>query len=188
MVSLNDKQILQLFSERSEAALQAVSEAWGRLGICVAQNILHSREDAEECVSDALHVLWESIPPASPDPLLPYFLRTVRNISLNRRRAQKTKRRDPGQILPLEDADVLGELALFDESEADSEQIRQALDEFLALLSEADRILFLRRYWFEDSLADIAGRLGITENNARVRLSRCRNKLRQILAGKGITV
>lgn len=180
-----DNEIISLFNSRSEEAIVRLSERYGRLGLCIAKNILSNHEDAEECVSDAFRVLWEKIPPEKPDPLLPYFLRVVRNIALNRRRAAGAMKRSDGENLPIDD---FAELIAFDDREDDAKEIRAVIDSFLTSLPKKDRILFMRRYWFEDSIADIAVRFGITENHVRVKLTRLKAKLKKYLEKEGIDV
>ena len=180
-----ESEIIALFDARSEEALALVAERYGKLGLGIAKNILSSREDAEECVSDALGVLWNRIPPEKPHPLLPYFLRIVRNISLNRRRAENAAKRSAGEKLPLDDfADVIA----FDDGEEEAAEIRAALDGFLASLKKEDRVLFMRRYWFEDEVSAAAKMLGISENYARVKLTRLKAKLKKYLEKEGIDV
>lgn len=183
-----DRIILAGLFERSENALERLDAAYGRLGISTAKNILHTREDAEECVNDALGVIWDKIPPEKPEPLLPYFLRIVRNIALNRRRAMTAKKRNAGKTVPLEDWDTISELGVFDETDMDENILRDILDAFLVGLKKEDRILFMKRYWFEEDIGEIADELGITENNARVRLTRLKAKLKKALEKEGITI
>ena len=180
-----DRKIIALVHARSEEAIAEIQSKYGRLALGTANNILRSREDAEECVSDAVNVLWNRIPPENPDPLLPYFLRIVRNISLNRRREKNAKKRSDGEALPI---DELADVIAFDDCEEDSASIRDALNGFLLSLRKDDRILFLRRFWFEDDMKEIAEMLGISENNAKVRLTRLIAKLRKHLEKEGIDV
>jgi RNA polymerase sigma-70 factor (ECF subfamily) len=181
----DDEKIISLFFSRSEEAITETQRKYGRLGMRIAENILGSREDAEECVSDAMGILWNRIPPEMPNPLLPYFLRIVRNISLNRRRSQNARKRSNGEDLLL---DELADVIAFDDREEEAERIREALDGFIAALPQKDRILFVRRYWFEDSIGDISVSLGISENNAKVKLTRLKAKLRKHLEKEGIDV
>ena len=180
--------ITEMLIRRDEGALDSLRIRHGRLGMQIARNILRCEEDAEECLADALTAMWEQIPPQSPDPLLPYFLRAVRNLALKRRRAMTAQKRDGGEVLSPEDWDTVAELEFYSDREEDSERIRDALNGFLGTLRREDRVLFVRRYWFEDDPAHIADLLGITENHARVRLTRCKKKLRAYLEKEGITI
>ena len=183
-----DSDITEMLLRRDEGALDSLRIRHGRLGMQIARNILRCEEDAEECLADALTAMWEQIPPQSPDPLLPYFLRAVRNLALKRRRAMTAQKRDGGEVLSPEDWDTVAELEFYSDREEDSERIRDALNGFLGTLRREDRVLFVRRYWFEDDPAHIADLLGITENHARVRLTRCKKKLRAYLEKEGITI
>lgn len=183
-----DSDITEMLIRRDEGALDSLRIRHGRLGMQIARNILRCEEDAEECLADALTAMWEQIPPHSPDPLLPYFLRAVRNLALKRRRAMTAQKRDGGEVLSPEDWDTVAELEFYSDREENSERIRDALNGFLGTLRREDRVLFVRRYWFEDDPAHIADLLGITENYARVRLTRCKKKLRAYLEKEGITI
>ncbi len=183
-----DSDITEMLTRRDEGALDRLQMRHGRLGMQIAYNILHSTEDAEECLADALAAMWEQIPPHSPDPFLPYFLRAVRNLALKRHRAMTAQKRDGGELLSPEDWDTVAELELFSDREEDSERIRDALNSFLGTLRREDRVLFVRRYWFEDDTAVLASSLGISENHARVRLTRIKKKLRVYLEKEGITL
>lgn len=183
-----DGDIVALLLERDACGLESLRQRHGRLAMQIAYNILRCDADAEECVSDAICSMWEQIPPQSPDPFLPYFLRAVRNLALKRRRAMTAQKRDCGELLSPEDWDTVAELEFYSDREENSERIRDALNGFLGTLRREDRVLFVRRYWFEDDPAHIADLLGITENHARVRLTRCKKKLRAYLEKEGITI
>lgn len=190
---MEDNAIIAMLYARTEEALSVLQDRYGRLCHGVAKNILGSPEDAEECVNDTLDAVWSRIPPAKPDPLLPYVLRITRNIALNRRRASLAKKRYAGENLSVEalqeeTGEIPAELAVYDTQDTDEESLREALNGFLAGLAREERILFLRRYWFEDPVPEIAERLDITENHARVRLTRLKAKLRRYLEREGISV
>ena len=174
----SDADITQSLLARQEEGLSRLRLRHGRLAMKIAYGILGCDADAEEIVSDALCAMWAQIPPKRPDPLLPYFLRTVRNLALVRRRAFLSRKNEVHrEALPF-DEDVLSELGFFSDSEVQDEAIRTALSEFLASLSERDRVLFVRRYWFCEDTADIALSLGMRVGNARVYLTRMKEKLR----------
>lgn len=183
-----DSDIVRKLLDRDEQGLEFLRHRYGRLAMQLARNILGCDADAEECVSDALCAMWEQIPPHQPEPLLPYFLRAVRNLALKRRRAMTAQKRGGGDWLSPEDWDTIAELELTTDREEDSERIRDALNGFLGGLRREDRILFVRRYWYEDEIGSIAALLGISENHARVRLTRCKKKLKAYLGKEGITV
>lgn len=183
-----DSDIVMLLQSRDEQGIDVLRSRYRRLAMKVAYGILKCDADAEECVSDAFRAMWEQIPPHTPDPFLPYFLRTVRNLALKCRRSMQTQKRGGGELLSPEEWDTAAELEIFSDREEDSARIRDALNSFLGTLRREDRILFVRRYWFEESAEDLAALLGMTENHVRVRLTRCKKKLKQHLEREGITI
>lgn len=183
---MEDRDIVELFWQRSSQALHALEETYGSQLRRLAGNLLSSPQDAEECVNDAYLGLWEGIPPARPQPLLPYALRVVRNLCLKRYHWNTAQKRySPFDVAYSE---LEGMLADFSgpEEHQDLQELRAALEEFLWKLSSQDRRLFLGRYWYGASHKDLAIRLGTTENNTAVRLSRLREKLRKHLLEKGV--
>lgn len=179
---MNDAEIIGLFWERSENALSAFSQKYGGLIYRTAENILGSIQDALECQNDTYLGLWRAIPPEKPESLAAYSVRMTRNIALNRRRAGKTRKQC--DALPLEDLEnyILGASA---EDHCSAQELGQALNRFLEKLDPENRAIFLRRYWFSDSIETIAKKLGHTENIISVRLHRIRNKLKKFLEQEG---
>lgn len=180
---MEDKQIVAMLFARAEGAIEALGKRFGRQLLQIAKNILESFHDAEECVSDTYLALWNAIPPAEPDPLAPYVYRTGRNIALNRlsrETAQKRSRYDLSleelnSCLPGEDL----------EQALDARALGREIDRYLAGQSEENQYIFLRRYWFGDSVAEIAKALSLKENAVSVRLNRLREKLRAHLVKEG---
>jgi len=182
---MDDKHIITLFEARSEDALKAVTDKYGRLCSMLARNITNSREDGEECVNDALLVLWKKIPPESPEPLAAYILRIVRNLAYKRLRHESAAKRSAGDVMPL---DELCEVLTFDDNEADERELACAVDRFLSSLDERDRLLFMRRYWFNEPIRTLAEAFGMSESAVKVRLMRLRNRLREHLRKEGYEV
>jgi len=144
-----------------------------------------SHPDAEEAVNDTYLALWDSIPPERPQPLEGYVHRTGRNVALKKLRFQSAQKRNSHYDVSLEElAGALPDNSL--QEALDARALGQAIDRFLDTLSDTNRTLFLRRYWFGDQIWDIASVLGISENAATVRLSRLREKLRYYLYKEGI--
>lgn len=184
---MEDREIVNLFFDRSQQAIVETQEKYGEKLRRLAENLLNSTEDAEECVNDACLAAWSAIPPAKPEPLLPWLYKTVRNLALKRYHYNAAQKRGGNGF----DAafDEL-ENTLCDsgspESELDSKELARALNGFLRGLSLRDRRLFLGRYWFGEAYDTLSMRLGMTENNCAVRLSRLRNKLKTYLTKKGV--
>lgn len=181
---MDEKQIISLLQKRNESALTMIQRVFGPRLQSLAQNILGSEEDARECVNDTLLALWNAIPPAEPNPLSAYIMRICKNKALSRLRLAATGKRR-GHTLSLEElAESIGSDTL--ERTLDAKLLGEAIDCFLDTLSKKDRILFLRRYWFGDSLRDLAMVNHMTENAVSVRLSRIRTKLRAHLVKEGL--
>lgn len=184
---MDDKQIIRLFFERSEQAITELSQKYGDLCMKIARSILNDPQDAEECVNDAWLGAWNSIPPQSPDPLRAYICRIVRNHALKKYRANTAlKRGNQFEVSLSELEDCIPDNSL-DEQLAVNELSAQ-IDAFLAGLSRDDRVMFVKRYWFAESVSEIADGFGITESNASVRLSRIRGRLRKYLKSKEVCI
>lgn len=184
---MEDSEIIELFWARSEQAVAALRDKHGRLMFQVARNVLDSWEDADECVSDSYWGVWNAIPPERPAPLLAFVLRITRNLALKRRRDTHAQKRDPARALPLQEL----ENCLFSPSAEElcsARELGQGIDRFLAALDAENRVIFMRRYWFSDSLEDIAQLLGLRENAVSVRLFRIRGKLKAYLKKEGLIV
>lgn len=181
---MEDAQITAMLTARLEDALTALAAKFGKGLQSLALNILGSRQEAEECVNDTYLALWNAIPPAQPDPLSPFVYRVGRNIALKRLRANTAKKRNSHYDVSLDElAGVLSGPTL--EETADARALGKCIDRFLYTLDKENRIIFLRRYWFGDSVQKISLDRGLGENAVSVRLNRMRRKLRAYLDKEG---
>lgn len=184
---MEDTKLLQLLNTRSEQAIAALAKRFGQRLFRTACNILGSREDAEEAVSDTYLALWNAIPPEQPDPLEGYVHRTGRNIALKKLRYLRAQKRSSDYDVPLEElSSILPGGSM--EDTIDARLLGQAIDRFLDTLPQTSRILFLRRYWFGDSIKELAREFSMTENALSVRLSRIRNNLKDYLIKEGFSL
>ena len=183
--SLRDKEIIELFFERSEQAVAALSGKYGAAVRCIALNILGSRQDAEECENDVYLGCWNSIPPQRPDPLKTYVCRIARNIAVTRYHANTAQKRNSMYDAAFEELAECIPDKFSVESEIETAELTAAINTFLAELKPEERVMFVRRYWFSDSVADIAATLGLRENLVSVRLFRVRKKLYCYLTEEG---
>ena len=177
---MDDRQIIDLFYERSEQAIAELSKKYGDLCFKIAINILNDPQDAEECVNDAYLGTWNNIPPQNPDPLRTYVCRIVRNLALKKRRANTALKRGSQLEVSLAELENCIPDNSFDEH-LSAKELTAQLNAFLSTLHRDDRVMFLKRYWFAEPLSEIAKTFGITEHNASVRLGRIRKKLHQYL-------
>ena len=184
---MEDWQIIDLFWARDSGAIPAAQEKYGGRLLRLAQRLLDSREDAEECVNDAWLSAWNAIPPERPQALSAWLARVCRNLAFDRldwNNAQKRR------------ADVVALTAELEtcipdpwrERRLDSRETGAALTAFLRGLPEDQRLIFLRRYWYGDPVRDIALRYGYSESKVKTTLLRTRERLRTYLEGEGITV
>lgn len=181
---MEDKKIIRLLFQRAEQALDMLARRFGARLLLTARNILADRRDAEECVSDTYLAIWNAIPPQEPDPLAGFVYKTGRNLALKRLRHETAQKRDSRYDLSIEElAGCLAGGSL--EEELSARELGLAIDRFLDTLPRDSRIIFLRRYWFGDSVKEIAGALGHSEGAVSVRLSRTRDKLRTYLEQEG---
>lgn len=183
-----DEEIVDLFFARSEIAIQELDAKYGKLCMQTSYNILGDRSDAEECVNDSYLGVWNAIPPTRPNPLLTYLLKIIKNISLNRYHKNQAKKRNSTLDVVVEELEEV--LASNDtiESVMEANELTQEIEAFLDSLSQENRVVFVRRYWFFDTYEQISKRTGITEKNVSVRLTRIRKQLWKYLAERGIAL
>lgn len=182
---MEDERIIALLFQRSEEALRCLADKYGRVCHSMSYRILGDRRDAEECVNDAYLGVWNSVPPQRPDPLAAYLCRIVRNLSIKRYHANRAAKRHSGYDLALEELAKSIPSTQTVEGELAAKELTRCLNEFMTALPERDRVLFLRRYWFADSLREAGAQVGITEKHASVRLTRLRKRLRKFLEERG---
>lgn len=181
---MDDPKILELLWHRTEGAIDALAAKFGRRLHTTAMNILGDSRDAEEAVNDTYLAIWDAIPPARPDPLCAYVYKVGRNSALKLLRSRTAQKRSSGYALSLEElAQVLPAGTL--EEQLDARALGQAIDQFLNTLDTNDRVLFLRRYWFGDSVSALAVQRYMTPGAVSVRLHRIRTKLKDYLYKEG---
>ncbi len=186
---MNDQKIIDLFFERSEQAILELSQKYGQICNKISMNILKNKQDAEECVNDTYLAAWNTIPPQKPDPLLAYVCRIVRNLSLKKYHANTAVKRNSYYDIALEELEnCLPSTSFFVEDLFDAKELSKLFDCFLEKLNQEDRVMFVRRYWYSDSISEIAALFHITNHNATVRLSRIRKKLKLFLEKEGIFI
>lgn len=185
---MEDSEIIAMFFARAEEAITALAEKYGAACGSIARNILKNSQDAEECVDDAYLAAWNTIPPQEPDPLKTYLFRIVRNISIARYHANTAVKRNSNYDVALEELeDCLADAGTVEQA-LDAKELTRQINRFLAGLDEESQMLFVRRYWYADSIADLAARFQISGNHVSVRLSRIRDKLRKYLRKEGYTL
>lgn len=185
-MALTDQEILALCWARDQRALAAMAEQYGPYCHTVAQNVLGNPHDAEECVNDAYLAVWNAIPPAQPQHLLPYLAKATRNIALNRLAHDRAQKRDGRFHLLLDElAEVLPDEGSVEDAAAQGELL-EAIQTFLREKATwAERQLFLRRYFWGDSIGELAVTFRYSESKVKSRLFRVRKRLRTYLTERG---
>ena len=183
---MNDERIIELFFERSEQAIKELDDKYGRVFHSLSFKILNNHQDAEECVNDSYLGTWNAIPPTKPNPLLAFVCKIVRNISLKRYEQNTAAKRNSCYTVAMEELGDCLAYATTVEDEIAERELTELIESFLDSLSKENRVIFLRRYWFSDTYADIAKQVGLTEKNVSVRLTRIRKELREYLLEKEV--
>lgn len=185
---MDDIHIISLYRRRDEQAIAETRRKYGSYCHKIAMNLLGSREDAEECVSDALYAAWQQIPPLIPQSLRAFLGRVTRNLSVSRYRSYKAKKRSCGmEELLSELSDCLPDGSSL-EDRVDSRALTGIITRWLDELPPRDRELFVRRYWFCDSLSDIAAEMEETPQGLSQRTFQLRKLLKQRLEKEGYTI
>ena len=185
---IDDEQIIALFFARSESAVTELDTKYGKTFHNLSYNILNNRQDAEECVNDAYLGTWNAIPPAHPNPLLTFVSKIVRNLSIMRYHANTAMKRNSTYDVALSEVEHCLSAVPDVEQEMDVRVLSAAIETFLDTLTAENRVIFMRRYWFADTYAQIAERIGISEKDVSVRLARTRRQLHDYLLKEGVLV
>ena len=177
-----DQKIIDLYWNRSENAITETAVKYGRYCTSIAYGILKSREDAQECVSDAYLTAWNAIPPRRPADLGTYLGKITRNLSIDRLRTRNRDKRGGGEMpLALEELEEVVVGSDSPENEAIRKELAASMNRFLRKLTVQERYVFVRRYWYLDSLADIAKNTGFSGSKVASMLFRLRGRLKKQL-------
>lgn len=187
MNDIDDLEIIELYFDRNERAITETDAKYGKLCHSIAYNILNSFEDSEECVNDTYVSVWNAIPPTRPHNFMSFLCKIARNLSLKRLEFSRRKKRSAEVILSLDELSELlpDERCAPDVSDAD---IGKLISEFLRGQEEYVRGVFIRKYFYFDSVRDIAKRYSFTESKVKNLLFHTRNKLKEYLIKEGIEV
>lgn len=178
----DDQKIIELYCSRSENAIAETAGKYGKYCNAIAYGILGSREDAQECVSDAYLTAWNAIPPRRPADLGTYLGKITRNLSIDRLRARSREKRGGGEApLALDELEEVVAGSDSPENEAVRKELIAALNRFLGELTAQERYVFVRRYWYLDSLTDIAEKTGFSGSKVASMLYRLRGRLKKQL-------
>ena len=185
---MEDSAIIDLYWARDQYAISASDEKYGALCRNLSQNILSSREDAEECVNDTWHRAWDTMPPQRPGSLRAYLAKIVRNLSIDRWRARKAQKRGAGLEVLLSELEDCVPASPSAEAETEAGLVSDCIDRWLDSLPQMDRVAFVRRYWYGQRVDELAAQLGNPPKQMAQRLFRLRGSLRRALEKEGIVL
>ena len=184
---MTDARIIELYHLREERAIEETDRKYGPYCRSISYNILHSIEDSKECVNDTYLRAWESMPPERPNILSAFLGKICRRLSIDRWRRNSSQKRGGGEA-----GIALEELSFCIPSgdgnpaeEAELKEIKAIYARFLSSLPTTQRKVFLCRYFYMDSIADIARRFGFTESKVTGMLHRSREAFRSVLEKEG---
>ena len=184
---MEDSKILELFFARNEDAIRHTDDTYGRRLYHLADNIVHNGQDAEESVSDTYLKAWETIPPHSPKYFFAYIAKICRHFALDKLDWNNAAKRNAEVVSLTQEMELC-----IPDTERDRElagkELGMILDAFLRTLTPENRVVFMRRYWYVDTIAEIAARYGISESAVQMRLNRTRAKLCTYLEKEGVRV
>lgn len=186
---MEDEQIITLFFQRSPDALPETRRKYGALCQSVARKILPDQRDVEECVSDMLMRLWNAIPPERPRCLSAYIARITRNLSLDRYSYNMAEQRSTALTQAFEELEPWLPASTSDPEHAfDEKHFHTVMNDFLRTLPKEPRAFFLRRYWYGESIREIADAFRVSEAKVKTSLFRTRQCLRETLYKEGIVI
>ncbi|MGN1014257.1 MAG: RNA polymerase sigma factor [Butyricicoccus sp.] len=185
---MEDREIVALYHRREEAAVQETQIKYGIRLHAVSMNLVFDRQDAEECVNDTYLAAWNAMPPQVPNHLFAFLAKMTRHISLNRLEYRNAQKR-MAHVTELSDElmecipnpkDGMGEY--------EAGEVAAVISRFLYTVKPTAQALFVRRYWYGDSIAAIAQAYGLSESSVKSNLHRTRNRLKTYLQQEGICV
>ncbi len=185
---MDDSRIVELYLKRDEKALSETSVKYGRFLGFLAMNVLSVKEDAEECVNDTYVTAWNRIPPVIPESLKAFLGRITRDLAISKYRANHAAKRYSGMdVLLSELEDVLPSEESVDRN-IERNELAAVINRWLETLSAENRVDFVRRYWYGDSVKAIAFDRGISANTLTQRLFNLRKGLKEHLEREGMPV
>ncbi len=185
---MEDENIIKLLLERSEQALLALAEKYERLCHRIAWNILNNEQDAEECVNDTYLGVWNTVPPQQPNPLQPYVCKITRNLAAKLYHANTAQKRNSHYDVALDELEACLKSSGDAADLLTVHELTTVLNRFLEAQSTENKVIFVRRYWYSDSIEDIASDLQMSKNTISNRLLRLRERLKDVLEKEGVAV
>jgi RNA polymerase sigma-70 factor (ECF subfamily) len=182
---MTDEDIIRLYFERSENAIRETELKYGRLCKCVVKNILKNEEDISECMNDTYLGIWNSIPPAYPEIFSAYICKIAKNLALKKYEYLSAKKRNPEYLVSLSEL----EECITDDNSSElrysDKELSAFINKFLRAQKQEHRIVFIRRYWYHDSIKEICKQYHMSKSKVESMLFRTRKKLKDALINEG---
>jgi len=186
---MQDSEIINLFFNRDEKALSYLVEIYGKELLKIAYAILQNDDDAQECINDSYLKIWQSIPPKNPqDYLYTYSAKIVRTTALDILRKRKAQKRDTDITVSFEGLESFFSDSKLADANLAVDDLRKEISIFLKAQPKIERFIFIRYYWFYESISEISAFYNLKESTVRTRLYRCRNKLKKHLVKNGYII
>ena len=186
---MDDSKIVDLYLMRNEDAIRQTYLKYGKQLRSIAINIVQDSSDAEECENDTYTKVWDSIPPHEPRTYLFAFLaRITRHISLDLRKYKNRQKRTAVIVELSAELEQCIPAPTVEVCQMSDEGFGELINLFLWELDEDTRNVFIRRYWFLDSIAQIAERFQMSESKVKSMLFRTRSKLKKYLEKEGVVL
>lgn len=186
---MEDKEIIELYFRRDEGAIAETASKYGGLLSRIAGNILRNTEDEKECVNDTYLKAWNTIPPNEPRSLPCYLGRITRNMALNMLERKNALKRGNGHIeAALEELEECIPSKDSVQEKAEENALTEIINKFLEDLPKKSRVIFVKKYWYMESVKEIASELKIGESSVKVTLMRTRQKFKEYLEKEGVDI
>ena len=178
---MDDDEIIELLFKRSQKGLSVLSERYGAQCMSISMNLLSNRQDAEECVNDALLAIWNEIPPVHPDDLKVYLFKIVRNISIRKFRKRLAEKNRIDDSYDTEMMEGIAAKEPLPDERIEFLELKSTINSFLKTRSKLDRMIFIRRMWFFEDYETIAKRSGLRTGTVITRMHRLKKKAREFM-------
>ena len=186
---MEDEQIVDLFLQRKDSAINALKNKYDRFCYSIIMKIVPDQRDIDECLNDLYLRIWNSIPPDHPNCLPAYLAKITRNIALDKYSYNTAKMRNSDLTTAFSELEpFLGEQESSLENFADAQDFKDFINRFLRKQPKEARVFFVRRYWYGDSIKEIAAAYKVSEEKVKTSLFRTRNKLKSAMIKEGISL
>ncbi len=184
---MEDRAIIELYFSRDQRAISETSKKYGKLCHKIAKRITSDDHDAEECVNDTYFGVWNAIPPQRPENFVAFIAKIARNLAIGKLKYRMAAKRNSDSVVSLNELEeIIPDTSHFDEFE--DREVGRWISDFLRKEDEIVRKIFIRKYWYFDSISELSFEYGFSETKVKSLLFRTRNKLREYLEERGVTV